>query len=139
MRPPELSPGRRRVLRWVAMGVSLTSVASVALVAVLVVRTESAFDEARCPFVRVSVRPVAPGVRVADERRQCTPDLVEHRWLALRSGKAPSEVGRRRLSPAPFAPGAYTWTAEPGPRGLVKVHLLFHDAKIRPSLYEELP
>ena len=133
-----LSPERRKTLRWLAMAFSGLSVASIVLVGVLVTRTEMAFDEARCPFARVSVRTVADDLRVADERRQCVPGLVEHRWLALRPGKPPNEVGRRRLATSLFAPDAYTWTAEPAPHGLVKVHLLFTNPSTRPSLYEEL-
>lgn len=139
MRPPRFTPERLKVLRYVAIAFSLLSVASVVVVGVLVTRTEMAFDEAHCRFTRVSVRDVAPKLRVADERRQCTPALVEHRWLALRPGKPPNEVGRRRLASPLFTPTSYTWSATPTPSGLVQIHLLFTNPTTRPSLYEELP
>lgn len=138
MRIRELSPARRKLLRRFAMAFSLLSVGSVVVVGVMVTRTEMAFDESRCPFVRVSVKDVGPRLRVADERRQCVTSLVEHRWLALRPGKPPNEVGRRRLAAPLFTPTSYSWTAEPTPTGLVKVHLTFTNPTTRPSLYEEL-
>lgn len=75
----------------------------------LMSRTELAFDEERCPYVRGEERLVREGVSVREDTRTCAPGVEEHRWVLLRQGEEPLELGRRRLD-AQYYDG-YTWTA----------------------------
>jgi hypothetical protein len=61
-----------------------------------IARYSLAHDEARCPFSEVETR-ASGEVQVREESRRCLPEIEEHRWLAIRDGRAPLELGRYPL------------------------------------------
>jgi hypothetical protein len=61
---------------------------------VFIARFGMAHDESRCPFREVETRRVATGLEVREEARRCLPEVEEHRWLVLREGGEPRELGR---------------------------------------------
>lgn len=99
---------RKKTIRVVGIVMSVSSVALVVTATVLTMHTESAFDEARCPWRVVETREV-DGVRVEDDARECLSGLAEHRWQVVRDGHA-VEIGRRRLGTELFARGVWSWT-----------------------------
>ena len=83
--------------------------AVIALSMVLMARSTVAFDEDRCPYQEGQTRSVSEGVSVREDARNCQPGVEERRWVLLREGEEPLELGRRRLSESGFE--GYTWTA----------------------------
>lgn len=77
---------------------------------VFIVRTELAFDEARCPYVEGEARVLREGLSVREDARECQPGVEEHRWVVLREGEEPREIGRRRLESRYFEDD-YAWSA----------------------------
>jgi hypothetical protein len=77
---------------------------------VFMARSELAFDETTCPYRDGSVRPIEPGIDVREDSRTCENEVEERRWVLMRQGKAPMEIGRRRL-PSQYFRGAYAWSA----------------------------
>ena len=77
---------------------------------VFVLGSESAHDEARCPFHEIRRATVAPALIVVEDGRICVGDVEERRWTLMRAGRA-SVLGLRRLDRAAFAPVGYRWTA----------------------------
>lgn len=90
----------------------LATAPAVAIVAMLafMARSEIAFDESRCPYVEGATRLVHEGVAVREDARECQPGVSEHRWVLLRDGEAPIELGRRRLDARYYEDG-YAWSA----------------------------
>lgn len=86
----------------------------------LMSRSELAFDEARCPYERGEERLVHAGVSVREDTRACAPGVEEHRWILLRDGEEPLELGRRRLDARYYR--GYTWTAREE-RGRVSIEI----------------
>lgn len=72
--------------------------------------SEYAFDEARCPYAEGTTREITDSVSVREDQRRCQDEVEEHRWVILREGAEPLEVGRRRLASTSFADG-YRWEA----------------------------
>lgn len=88
---------------------------------VFIARSEVAFDETRCPYVEQELREVRSGVSVREERRTCQDGVEEHRWVLLRNGREPLELGRRRLEAALYE--GYSWAATE-PEGRVRIEIL---------------
>lgn len=83
----------------------------IALAFAFMARSEIAFDESRCPYGEDGeVRLVRQGVRVREDVRRCQEGVEEHRWVLLREGEPPVEIGRRRLD-RPYFEGDYRWSA----------------------------
>lgn len=102
------SPGgwKRPVLIVLATAPVLVAVGAL----VFIVRSELAFDEERCPYVDGEARVVREGLSVREDARECQPGVEEHRWVVLREGEEPREIGRRRLESRYFE-GDYDWSA----------------------------
>lgn len=120
-RTPPFLEKRRKTIKVLGILFSVTSVSLVIFSFGMIIRNERAHDEKRCPFVAVETRDV-DGARVLDERRRCVEGIEEHRWLLVRSDRAPLELGRRRLSSKFYARGVYTWRAFVE-SGYVRVHV----------------
>jgi len=73
--------------------------------------TVIAHDDQRCPFHPFGAATMFEGVRIEEQARVCDRRLEEHRWLVVRAGQAPKEVGRRRLPRSLFAPPGFSWSA----------------------------
>ncbi len=111
MSAPSESPmheRRRKVLRALGMTVSGLMVLLVSGIFFFIFRTESAHDEASCPFAKHSERPFE-GALVIEEARSCVPEAEERRWIVERP-KERFELGRKRLPKERFAPDRTKWT-----------------------------
>lgn len=82
----------------------------IAFIMFFMMRSEWAFDEARCPFEEVELRLVHEAASMREDERACQEGVEEHRWVLLREGQAPHEIARRRMD-AEYFRGAYAWTA----------------------------
>ncbi|HJL20203.1 MAG TPA: hypothetical protein RMH99_31340 [Sandaracinaceae bacterium LLY-WYZ-13_1] len=92
-------------------------------------RYESDFDEARCPFEATETRPVRDGLSVREDRRVCQPGIEERRWVVLREGFAPLELGRRPLDEAAYE--SYEWSAtEEHGRVRIEIDNPGHDPRV---------
>ncbi len=100
---------RQALVRKLGIAVSALMVVLVVTVFALVVRSESAHDEATCPFSKLSERKIGAAT-VIEEVRSCVPEAEERRWLVQRQGRAPIEFGRKRLPKERFADGRTKWT-----------------------------
>lgn len=97
--------------RWVLVVLgTLPALLSIAIF-VFIARFQLAHDETRCPFHEVETRDVAPGLRVREDARRCLPEIEEHRWLVVRAGAEPLELGRFPLEAEQMERG-FPWTAE---------------------------
>jgi hypothetical protein len=94
--PPRVVERRKQLLRKMGIAVSALMVVMVVAIFALILRSESAHDEAKCPFARRSQEPLADLV-VIEEARRCVPEAEERRWLIARPGKPPFEFARKRL------------------------------------------
>jgi hypothetical protein len=99
---------RKRILKYIGMALSALMVLTVLTVFALIVRSESAHDEAKCPFAPVGERPFEGGV-VKEQARSCVGGISEHRYLVERQGKPEFELARKRLATDRFDPGRYRW------------------------------
>jgi hypothetical protein len=59
-----------------------------------VMYTGWAHDEGRCPFHEVETRQLDGHAAVREDARHCIEQVEEHRWLVVRDGQAPNELGR---------------------------------------------
>jgi hypothetical protein len=89
--------------RW-AVYVMVPGFLGPALILGFIFVTESAHDEARCPFQPVLTQRVNEAIAVREDRRNCLWDVEERRFSVL--------LGRRRLKAAAFARGHYHWQVE---------------------------
>jgi hypothetical protein len=96
--------------RW-AVYVMVPGFLGPALILGFIFVTESAHDEARCPFQPVLTRRVSEAIAVREDRRNCLWDVEERRFSVLR-GDQEHALGRRRLKAAAFALGHYHWQVE---------------------------
>ena len=97
--------------------------------------TESAHDEASCPYERVAERPVGgEGARIREERRRCLPE-VEERRFTLVSGDRTQILGRRRFAPAAFTPPGYGWDAGVSDAG--EIHMSVRNPGYPPMEFRE--
>jgi hypothetical protein len=94
--PQAVVERRKRLVRKMGIAVSALMVLMVLSVFALIVRSERAHDETRCPFARRSQQALADLV-VIEEARRCVPEAEERRWLIARGGKPPFEFARKRL------------------------------------------
>jgi len=104
-----LAERRRKLVRKLGMLVSGLMVVLVVSIFGLVLRSESAHDEASCPFRARSERELRSAL-VREEMRTCVPEAEEHRWLLSRPGKAEIELGRKRLPTERFTSARTRWT-----------------------------
>jgi hypothetical protein len=94
--PPAVVERRKKLLRKLGIAVSALMVLLVVAVFALIVRSESAHDEAKCPFARRGQQQLDELV-VIEEARRCVPEAEERRWLIARAGKPAFEFARKRL------------------------------------------
>lgn len=73
-------------------------------------RTGCAHDETRCPFHDVTTRPLEGHASVLEQSRRCIDEVEEHRWMVVRDGEAPVELGRMPLE-AERIPEGFPWEA----------------------------
>lgn len=132
-----MSVARRRVSGWKRPLLIVVATAPIGVVLVLfafMARYEAAFDESRCPYEASEVRVVRLGLEVREDVRTCQPGVEEHRWVVLREGFDPLEIGRRPLNAADYR--GYSWTAseEEG-----RVHLEIRNPGHEPRVFREPP
>jgi len=134
--PPSAVHERRRViLRWVGIALSSLMVLTVLTVFVLILRTERAHDEAKCPFVKVGEKSFSGG-RVVEEQRSCVPELEERRYLLERTGKPPFEFARRRIGGKFLRENRYSWSLAEDARKRLRLRVLV-DGKVSSEYREE--
>jgi hypothetical protein len=133
--PSEMHEQRRKVLRWVGMGLSALMVVTVLIILVLIVRNENAHDETACPFAKRSEKTFSGG-RVIEEARACVPELAERRYLLERTGKPAYELARKRLSKDRLADDRYSWELEEDEQKRVRLRVLVDD-KLSSEFREE--
>jgi hypothetical protein len=107
--------------RW-AIYVMLPGLVGPALILAFIFVTESAHDEARCPYQSVETRRVNETIAVREDRRNCLWDVEERRYSVLR-GDQEHALGRRRLRAAAFATGHYHWQVELRAENEVRVNV----------------
>jgi hypothetical protein len=96
-------------------------------------QNEAAFDEARCPYREDGeVRLVRAGVRVRRDERTCQEGVAEHRWVLLRDGEPPVEIGRRRLEARFFEGQTLSVAEEEG-----RVRLEIRNPGMEPRVFRE--
>lgn len=99
---------RQALIRRIGIIASALMAVLVLVVFALVVRSESAHDEASCPFALVGERAVGEAM-VIEEARSCVPEAEEHRWLLRRPGQTTVELGRKRLPRERFDKSRTQW------------------------------
>lgn len=107
-----LAERRQKFVRKLGMAVSGLMVVLVVTIFALVLRSESAHDEASCPFQELSERKLKSAT-VREQMRACVPEAEEHRWLLSRDGKPEVELGRKRLPKERFTATRTKWTLSP--------------------------
>lgn len=99
---------RQMLIRRIGIVASALMAVLVLVVFGLVVRSESAHDEASCPFALVGERSLGEAT-VVEESRSCVPEAEEHRWLLRRPGQSTVELGRKRLPSERFHKDRTKW------------------------------
>jgi hypothetical protein len=125
-----LQERRRKLLKAVGMTSSGLMVLTVLVIFGLIVRSERAHDETRCPFAPGEVRQRSADVRVVEQVRRCLPEAEEHRWLVERAGAPRIEVARKRLDRERFSPQRFSWQLEEDARHLLVIKLLVDGALV---------
>ena len=82
--------------------------------------TQSAYDDARCPYVHEQTRQLTPNIAVREDRRNCLWDSEERRFSVVRDEQQHT-LGRRRFRRAAFRGAGYHWQAELLADGQVQV------------------
>jgi hypothetical protein len=100
------------------MALAAGSVLLVIVIGLFIARAEVAHDETTCPFQEVGRRSVEAGVSVLEQRRRCQEGLEERRWLLLRAGQPPRELGRRRLDRRFYSQDRYRWSVSMSDSGV---------------------
>ncbi len=103
-----LAERRQIFIRRVGIAVSVLMAVLVLTVFGLVLRSESAHDEAACPFSGLTERKLEDVVMI-EETRNCVPEAEEHRWLIKREGQKLRELGRKRLPKERFSAARTVW------------------------------
>jgi hypothetical protein len=106
---PESEPASRGWKRPLLIVLATAPVGVAVFAFAFMVHSEVAFDEDRCPYRTREERSVGDAVSVREEARACSDGVEEHRWVLLRDGDAPLELGRRRLVAELYQ--GYTWEA----------------------------
>ena len=96
--------------RWVLMVLGMLPAVLALGIFAFIARFQLAHDEGRCPFHELETRAVTPSVRVREDARRCLPEIEEHRWLVIRGGREPLELGRFPLE-ADQTERGFPWTA----------------------------
>jgi hypothetical protein len=132
--PSELYEKRRNTLRTIGIVASALMVAAVLAVLLFIVRSETAHDEASCPFAKRSER-VLEGVLVVEESRSCVAEAEEHRWLVSREGGAAVEFARKRLPKEHFSNDRAMWvlSLDEKKMAVLKLHV---DGKVISEAHE---
>jgi hypothetical protein len=133
--PPVLHEKRKRVLRYIGMALSALMVLTVLTVFLLILRNESAHDEAKCPFKHAGEN-VFNGGKVEEEQRTCVNGISERRYLVQREGKPDFELARKRLASDRFEPQRYRWTVDQDAQARL-VLKVFVDGKLSSEFREE--
>ncbi len=136
----ERSSGWKRPLLIV---LATAPIAALAFIVIFVGRGNIAFDESRCPYREHELREVSETIDVREDTRRCQEDVEEHRWVLLRHGEEPLELGRRRLPVAQYA--GYRWTATEEPlssdagvvEGQRRVKIEIHTRDLAPRTFRE--
>lgn len=113
---------RRTFVKKLGMVLSGLMVLTILVIFGLIVRTESAHDEGKCPFARLGERTLGEA-RVVEESRSCVPEAEERRWLVVRPGQEPLEFARKRLDKARFSDGRFAWNLEEDDKKLLVIKL----------------
>ncbi len=105
-------PEKKKTPWWLPILVAIGAAPAVLALGIFgfAVRTGCAHDETRCPFHDVETRPVGTGASVLEQARQCVDEVEEHRWLVVREGAPPRELGRMPLERSRIAEG-FPWEA----------------------------
>ncbi|HEY6881046.1 MAG TPA: hypothetical protein VI299_23635 [Polyangiales bacterium] len=133
--PPRVHEQRKRILKYVGMALSALMVLTVLTVLTLIVRNESAHDEAKCPFTQVSERPFDGGY-VIEQQRSCVNGISERRYLLTRPGKPQFELARKRLASERFEGTRYHWEATTDAQKRVVIKMIL-DGKPSSEFREE--
>jgi hypothetical protein len=133
--PAAIHEKRRKMLRYIGMALSGLMVLTVLTVFVLIMRNESAHDEAECPFTPVGERAFADG-KVFEQQRSCVENISERRYLVERTGKPAYELARKRLASDRFDPKRYVWELNSDAKGRLTVKVLV-DGKLSSEFREE--
>lgn len=133
--PKEIHARRRKFVRRLGMVLSGLMVGLVLTVFVLILRSESAHDEASCPFTAASER-MQGEVRIVEERRECVDNVEERRWLVARSGQSIYELARKRLEKSSFSQDRFSWKVEENAQKKLSIHLIV-DGKSLSEFHEE--
>lgn len=103
------APERRGWKRPILIVLATAPIGVMLLFFAFMAQNEAAFDERRCPYGEDGeVRRVLEGVNVRHDVRRCQEGVEEHRWVVLRAGESPLEIGRRRLDREYFE--GQTWS-----------------------------
>ena len=102
---------RLPVPRWLLVVVAILPAVLAVGIFAFIARIQLAHDESRCPFREVETREVGADLRVREDARQCLPEIEEPRWLVLRAGADPLELGRFPLEADQVAQG-FPWSVE---------------------------
>jgi hypothetical protein len=133
--PPVLHEKRKKVLRYIGMALSGLMVLTVLTVFALIVRNESAHDEAKCPFTNAGEQ-LFDGGRVEEQERTCVSGISERRYLVERPGKASFELARKRLSSERFERQRYRWELSQDDQKRLVLKVLV-DGKLSSEFHEE--
>ncbi len=133
--PPAIYERRRKFVRRLGMGLSAVMILTVLVIFGLIVRSESAHDEASCPFASLSERTLGVA-RVLEETRECVSGVEERRWLVERSGQETYELARKRLDKARFAEDRFAWKLEANEQQKLSVHIVV-DGQTLSEFHEE--
>jgi len=107
--------------RWVLWLALPGAIAPIAIFA-FILFTETAHDEANCPFAELTRRTAGEGVEVIEESRRCIDDVEERRFVVVRNGQRQA-IGERRFAPALFAPDVYSWEIKVSEQGETHVRV----------------
>jgi hypothetical protein len=128
-------PERGGVRRPILIVVALAPIVAIGFFFAFMARSEVAFDEERCPYGQDGEqRLVRPGVAVRRDARSCAEGVEEQRWVLLREGSLPVELGRRRLEARYFEGQTWSVSEEEG-----RVRLEIRNPGLEPRVFREWP
>lgn len=112
--PPADANGaiKKKTPLWVPVAVFFGALPAVMALFIFafIVRYGWAHDEDRCPFHPVETRTIDASVSVREDARRCIDEVEEHRWLVLRDGSDPLDLGRYPLE-AELVEVGFPWEA----------------------------
>ncbi len=106
------TPEKKKTPWWLPIMVVIGAMPAVFALGIFafVMRTGCAHDESRCPFHDVETRQLDGHASVLEQSRRCIEEVEEHRWLVIRDGGRPLELGRMPLESERLSEG-FPWTA----------------------------